>query len=311
MKHDRFNFIENIKRVTGGPGGEVYLIIGDEKTALIDCGMSYCANNLIMNIKKELPAGRTLDYILVSHSHYDHMGGLPYLKQTWPSAIAVGSEYTNYLFEKPSTLKRIREMSKEADESFIDSFKDDYGDFKYSPADDYSDEYVKIDRVVKQNDQISLGDETIVIHESPGHTNCSISFYLKKKRVLFPAETMGCLNPNGVMLMAILKSYKDSIESINKAKLINADYIVSPHFGFVPENLKANYFDLALETASEYKDFILARNESGLSVEQILDEFIKEYWHGHIYNQQPFEAFRVNAYYSICTILNEFKDNPL
>ena len=122
---------------------------------------------------------------------------------------------------------------------------------------------------------------------------------------------MGCLNPNGQMLMAILKSYKDSIESINKAKHIDADYIVSPHFGFVPENLKPKYFDLALESASEYKDFILARNESGLSVEQILDEFIKEYWHGHIYNQQPFEAFRVNAYYSICTILNEFKDNPL
>ncbi|NLY70175.1 MAG: MBL fold metallo-hydrolase [Clostridiales bacterium] len=308
MKHDRFNVLEIIKRVTGGPGGEVYLIIGDKKTAVIDCGMSYCANKLIENIKRELPANRTLDYIMVSHSHYDHMGGLPYLKQAWPSAIAVGSEYTKYLFEKPSTLSRIRQMSKEVEESFLDSFKNEIAGIKYLIADDYSDDYVKIDKVVKQGDQISLGDEAIEIHESPGHTNCSLSFYLMKSKVLFPAETIGHLNSDGIMLMAILKSYKETIDSIEKAEQIDADYIVSPHYGFVPEEIKPSYFDLAIETAEEYKDFILGKYQSGLSEDEILDEFIKVYWHGHKYNQQPFEAFRVNAYYSIRAILNEFAD---
>ena len=34
--HDRFDVPEPIYRVTGGNGGESYLIIGSEKTALLD-----------------------------------------------------------------------------------------------------------------------------------------------------------------------------------------------------------------------------------------------------------------------------------
>ena len=40
---------------------------------------------------------------------------------------------TPTIYSKTKYLKKNPEMSKEADESFIDSFKDDYGDFKYSP----------------------------------------------------------------------------------------------------------------------------------------------------------------------------------
>ena len=46
-------------RVTAGHGGEVLLILGEEKTALYDCGMAYCHDRLIKNIEEQLrKAGR-------------------------------------------------------------------------------------------------------------------------------------------------------------------------------------------------------------------------------------------------------------
>ncbi|MEI3279948.1 MAG: hypothetical protein V8R46_03865 [Eubacterium ramulus] len=43
----RYEFPKNIVRVTAGKGGEALLILGSEKTALVDCGMAYCADKLI------------------------------------------------------------------------------------------------------------------------------------------------------------------------------------------------------------------------------------------------------------------------
>ena len=82
---DRFRFPADIFRVTSGRGGEALLIIGSEKTALYDCGMAYCgahtADNIAEVLKQLKAQGRIdsiqLDYILLSHSHYDHIGGLP------------------------------------------------------------------------------------------------------------------------------------------------------------------------------------------------------------------------------------------
>ena len=50
----RFDFPEDIFRVTGGAGGESYLILGSEKTALYDAGMPFNGEQLVRNIQAVL-----------------------------------------------------------------------------------------------------------------------------------------------------------------------------------------------------------------------------------------------------------------
>ena len=90
-EHDRFAFPEGIIRVTGGHGGEAILFIGSEKTALLDCGNSYCGQITAENLKEAL-GDRNLDYVMLSHSHYDHIGALPYIKKAFPNATVLGAE---------------------------------------------------------------------------------------------------------------------------------------------------------------------------------------------------------------------------
>lgn len=92
---DRFAFPGKQYRVTAGRGGEAILIIGSEKTAIIDCGMAYCGGDVVKNIKDKLAEeGRnTLDFAFLTHSHYDHMGALPYIRRAFPEVIVYGSTH--------------------------------------------------------------------------------------------------------------------------------------------------------------------------------------------------------------------------
>ena len=290
----RFQFVSDIRRITGGIGGESLLIIGSEKTAAIDCGMAYCGDLLVENCKEELN-GRTLDYVFLSHTHYDHIGGLPYLRREWPHLIALGARHGKQVLEKPTALNRIKGLSQVAWCEYRKEIED-------PPV---LMEGMKIDKVVEEDDLISLGDKSIRVYETPGHTSCSLTFVLEPDAVIFPSETVGVLSTWGTMSSPMLKSYRDTIDSIEKCKRIETKHIICPHYGQVPEEIREGYWDLARRSADHIKEFILQRKETGLSFDDLLVEYTREFWIGFTAKNQPKEAFVINAKEIIRTILRE------
>ena len=98
--------------VCGDASRAAYLIKG-EKNVLFDAGMAYSADKMIENIKREL-GDRPLDAVLLSHSHYDRISGVPFIRKEWPDLVVYGSAYAKKILEKPSAKKTMRELSDAA-----------------------------------------------------------------------------------------------------------------------------------------------------------------------------------------------------
>ena len=76
--------------VSGCGSGAVFLIKG-KANLLFEAGMAYAADQMVENIKREL-GDAELDAVLLSHSHYDHVAGLPAVRKAWPGVKTYASE---------------------------------------------------------------------------------------------------------------------------------------------------------------------------------------------------------------------------
>jgi len=282
--HDRLALPKPLVRVTAGRGGEAILILGSEKTGIYDCGMACFHEGLIENIKAVLePAGRTLDYVFMSHTHYDHIGALPYLIRQWPDVKVCGSPKAEKVFKSEGAKKTMVRLGENARQLY------GCGDVEITA------EGLRLDIPLAEGDEVSLGDISVKAYETKGHTDCSMSYMIEPLNILFASESTGVHTGPDFMYTAILKSYRESIESAEKMAQLDVNYIISPHYGVIPQHQNPVYFERCIQAAAEEKALVDDGVANGLSLEEILDNHKAKYWSAERDQNQPYAAYRLNA----------------
>jgi len=290
--HDRYDYPKDIYRVTGGLGGEAILIVGSEKVALHDLGQACFSDRLISNIHEVLdPMGKTVDYILLSHTHYDHIGALPYAIKEFPNAIVCGSPVCEKVFKSETAIGVMENLGKEAAIS-------------YGKTDiEITARGLRIDRKLSEGEEIDLGDKKVISYEAKGHTDCSLAFVVVNKKtgekILFSNESTGSYYAPRKTMAAVLKTYEETYEAAKKLKSLNADKIVAMHYGVVDSESKKTFFDDYIKTAKDEQKLIQEKIKLGLNDDQVFDEHMKIYWTEDRAADQPFTAYKTNAMVTI------------
>lgn len=297
--HDSFDVPEYLQRVTAGTGGEAFLIFAKDVTVLHDCGMAYCYKGLIMNIERALAEHDRdhLDYILLSHSHYDHVGALPYVLQRFPDATVIGAHKAEKVFKSEGARRTMKRLGEAARNQYSDSKEDVLTDG------------LRVDYIAKDGDLIELGSgEFIKVIESTGHTDCSLTYLLQPQNMMFTSESTGIPRPFGDLHTSILKNYHETIEAAKKCKAEAPKHLLVPHYGLLPEELTEEYFDIYIQFAEAEKDFIIGKHDEGMDYDQIMKAYEERYWSDERSENQPKAAFLENAQHIVRHILHVFRN---
>ena len=188
----------NVEQLRVGPvQTNCYIAYGDDKIgAVIDPGLM---GDKINNILKE--KGITLSHILLTHVHFDHIGGVKKLKELNPNAKVVIGE------KDAPDLQTAHLSFRAAVKAYINEYTD-----------------IPCDETVIDGDIINCGELTFKVLETPGHTRGGVCYMCKDS--IFTGDTLfreevGRCDLDGGDYLTILRSVK-------RLAALPGDYAIYP-----------------------------------------------------------------------------------
>ena len=185
----------------------MYLLVGSERTALIDTGTGFAVDATIDSLKKHL-GGRKLDIVILTHRHYDHVGGLR----------GIIREFSPVLYAGPEDAAPLREGDSES--TLGTKFG---GSIDPMEVVDFC-----------EGDRIDLGGHVLRSIYTPGHTIGSICVLDEVTGSLFSGDTVfvdgvgNTTHPTG--------SEKMLIESLKKINDMQFNGLFPGHGPFVTKD---------------------------------------------------------------------------
>ena len=140
----------------------IFLVTG-ERTVLIDTGTGFKVEETIKEIKKIL-GGRKLDIVVITHRHYDHVGGLRGIIKEFSPKVYAGTFDAVPLREGDSESTMGTSFGGTIDEMEVEDLND--------------------------GDIIDLKDHKLLVIETPGHTSGSISLSDQVTGAMFTGDTV-------------------------------------------------------------------------------------------------------------------------
>ena len=274
------------------PADSAFLLDDGTTAILYDSGFGFTGNAVAEKIKKHL-GDRPLDYIFLTHSHYDHALGSAHILQYWPNAVVAASDYAAEVFKRPGAKRVMRELDR-----------------KYAAAQgvtDYPDrtEELRVDLPLKDGDRIQTGAMEWTAISLPGHTRCSMAFYLEKEQLLLSCETLGVYDGEKTVLPSFLVGYQMTLDSIQKAKKLKIRQYLLPHYGLLDPALTDFYLENSIENtvtiAKELRE-ILYR---GGTEEEALAFFKDKYYTKTVSKISPIDAMNLNTSIMIRLLMAE------
>ncbi|QGU00833.1 MBL-fold metallo-hydrolase superfamily [Candidatus Syntrophocurvum alkaliphilum] len=257
-----------------GNGFLNYYIVGNKEAAIIECGIS-AGVELFKKDWVQLQEKPNIKYILAMHSHFDHVCGIPSLKELFPDAKVVASEVCKKLLSKERIVKAMFQGDSITTDSYI---KNELLENKPVSRDI---EEINVDMIVKDGDCINLDNElTLEILETPGHSPCSISAYLANDKVMFVSDATGYKAEDGKFSPVFFQDYDTYLNTINRLKSYPTQVLGVAHGDIPTGNAVNSFYQESLKAAYEAFDTISNKLKDGYSEQELAEEMYNIYIKG-------------------------------
>lgn len=278
----------------GCTGGDCFIIRGKGANILVDSGFAFSAEEALGKIRAELKDEK-LDYILLTHSHYDHAMGIPILKRAYPEVKVIGSEYCDYILRKPTARKKMQEMDDFAAKAYGRERAEELTDLLYC------------DITLKDGEEIRLGEESVRATALPGHTRCCMGYYFTEERMLVSCETLGILADEALLFPGCLIGYRMTLDAIDKALDLEIKELLIPHSGYLYGEAVREYLTESKKVTTDCRNLILDAHRSGKDFDGIVKAYKEKYYSEEIAKNYPEHALMANLSAQIPMFINECK----
>lgn len=250
----------------------VYLLEGADESIVISGGMSYIVPTLLEQMDRFGINKEKIRKLLILHSHFDHVGIVPYLKKSLPSLEIFASARAWELLAMPKAIHTINMFGRSVAERM--GTMDVYATYEL----DWYEGLVG--SPVHEGDKIDLGEVTLVIFETPGHSSCSITAYVPLFKALFPSDGGG-IPFRGTILASGNSNFTQYQQSLEKLRKLPVEIYCADHYGYITGNEAAEFIGQSIISAQKERQraekTYLETGDIDKTVTKMVDNFYDEY----------------------------------
>lgn len=181
----------------------IYLIHFGGHAALVDAGCGRSQERLFKNIRDCGIELRQIEYLLITHCHFDHTGGIQGIKDRTNCRVVAHKLEAQYLEQGDDIVTAAKWYGSSIEPVIVDM------------------------KLTGDEEEIDLGGRRLRAIHTPGHSPGSVVYMTESEglKVLFGQDVHGPLDES------LLSNRDDYIRSLNLLLSLEADILCEGHFG--------------------------------------------------------------------------------
>jgi glyoxylase-like metal-dependent hydrolase (beta-lactamase superfamily II) len=229
-----------------------------EMGMLIEGGTSATSDIILQQIDMLDIDPSRIKYMVLPHTHPDHVGAVPRIRRHWPHLKIVAGEVAAKFLSKDSFIKQF----KPTDDWIIDILiKRNVITERPAPLDEYQ---FTADVVVAEGDTIDLGGGILwKVYHAPGHSPDHIALFEEKESTLTIGDITGYFDPDkNAFWPNYFVSLEEYCNSIRKLAALPAKRGLLSHNGVIEGDVNG-YLKKAMKATETFHKDLLSRIDKG------------------------------------------------
>ncbi|MCX5842035.1 MAG: MBL fold metallo-hydrolase [Deltaproteobacteria bacterium] len=221
-----------------------YYLEGRNGAIMINGAMSYILPDVLAQMNQfGLDPGKITKFLIL-HSHFDHVGIVPYFKRTYPAIEVIASAPAWKIFAMPKAIEIMNSFSRMSAKQV--------GAEEVLKAYDLEWRDDMTGATVGEGGSIDLGGVTLTFMDTPGHSNCSITAYEPNIKAMFASDAVG-IPYKDMIFPSMNTNMIQFLESLEKLKPLTVSYLCADHYGYITGEEAGKFIDLSLVAGHQWK----------------------------------------------------------
>ena len=269
----------------------IYLFKGEREAAIFEGGTGAMGPLLCEQIERLGISRDLVKQAIIPHAHPDHVMAIPLFREMFPGIIVAASAAA----AKTLSVEKAIAYFCQVDDALTGSLlKAGIISEQHRPK-PLAEKQIAVDRLLAEGDTITVEEIALQVLETPGHSECSLSFHEPGKGILLISDAAPYYLPeHDCWWPDYFAGYGPYLSSLDRLAGIGAEILCLGHNGVIQgaDDVRS-YFDNVISAAQQYHKCIIDETTAGKSVRQLAEQLGSE-----VYERSqllPLEFFQKNC----------------
>jgi 2-aminobenzoylacetyl-CoA thioesterase len=244
----------------------VYLVQGEQASALIEVGVSGVADDVVRQLEL-LRVSPT--FLVVTHPHADHVTGLAALQERFPQALVVTGEGAEEFLAHPKTAENLVKEDRHMSE-FLAAHGITPGRRPVEAPPPVFNCLVAAD-----GDEMDLGGKTLRFLAVKGHSPAQLAVHVPELEALMVSDALGFRFPGRGIFPLFFSGYEEYQAALDQLELLKPSIVGVAHQGPLTGDEARNAFRESRARAQDLRARIVSDSRP---VDEVIGEVFREFY---------------------------------